>query len=157
MQNLLKIHQLISFGDKFASRWGADLLGLLVRCYVAWQFFKSGLVKIQSWEGTVDLFRDEYQVPLLSPELAALFGTAGELTLPLLLFVGLASRPAAFALLLVNVMAVVSYPLLFTLPCPAAINDHFYWGVMLLVVATFGPGRIALDTWLTRKWSTASN
>lgn len=154
MQKLLKLHQLISSGDKLASSWGADILGLLLRCYVGWQFFKSGLVKVQNWEGTLGLFRDEYQVPLLSPELAAVFGAAGELGLPLLLFIGLASRPAALGLLAVNVMAVVSYPLLFTLPCPAAINDHFYWGVLLLVLATFGPGRMALDTWLARKWST---
>ncbi len=152
MEKLLKIHQFLSRFDALASSWGADIFGLILRCYVGLQFFKSGLVKVQHWEGTLDLFRDEYHVPLLSPELAAVFGAAGELSLPLLLFVGLLSRPAALGLLGVNIMAVISYPVLFTLPCPAAINDHFYWGALLLVVATFGPGRITLDYWLAKKW-----
>ncbi len=152
MQKILKIHQFLSGADKLASTWGADIFGLILRCYVGLQFFKSGLVKVQIWEGTLDLFRDEYHVPLLPPELAAVFGTAGELGLPLLLFVGLLSRPAALGLLAVNIMAVVSYPVLFTLPCPAAINDHFYWGALLLVIVFFGPGRITLDQWLAKKW-----
>jgi putative oxidoreductase len=48
-------------------------------------------------------------------------------------------------------MAVVSYPQLFTFECPAAINDHFYWGVLLLVLCVFGPGRLGLDHWLWKQ------
>ena len=55
---------------------------LAARLYVAKVFFFSGLTKLRDWEITVALFTDEYQVPLLSPELAALLGTAGELVLP---------------------------------------------------------------------------
>lgn len=155
MQKLTLLFQLLNRFDQFAADWGAALLGLWLRCYVAWQFMKAGIAKVSNWDGTLDLFRDEYQVPFLPPELAAVMGAAGELTLPVLLFVGLFSRPAALALLGVNIMAVVSYPQLFSLSCPAAINDHFFWGVMLLVVASFGPGKIALDTWLARKFQTA--
>ena len=146
------LFKLLNRFDQFAAEWGAALFGLWLRCYVGWQFMKAGIAKVSNWDGTLDLFRDEYHVPFLPPELAAVMGAAGELTLPLLLFVGLFSRPAALALLVVNIMAVVSYPQLFSLPCPAAVNDHFFWGVMLLVVASFGPGKIALDTWLARKF-----
>jgi putative oxidoreductase len=82
---------------------------------------------------------------------AAVMGAGGELTFPILLFVGLLSRPAAFGLFFVNLMAVISYPDLFTFECPAGINDHFYWGAMLLVVMAFGPGRLSLDNWLGGK------
>lgn len=139
--------------DKLLGEWGGALFGVVLRCYVGWQFMKAGLAKISNWEGTLDLFRDEYQVPLLPPELAAYFGAGGELVLPLLLFAGLFSRPAALGLLGVNIMAVISYPLLFKLPCPAAINDHFYWGALLLCVAVFGPGKLSLDHFLQRKFA----
>lgn len=137
--------------DKLFDHWGGSALSLFLRCYVGWQFFKAGLVKISDWGTTLALFRDEYQVPLLAPELAAYLGTAGELLLPVLLCVGLLSRPAALALLLVNGMAVLSYPQLFSFDCPAAINDHFYWGLMLLVLVAYGPGKLALDARLGRR------
>jgi len=91
------------------------------------------------------LFTDEYQTPLLSPEVAAVMGAAGELALPVLLFAGLLARPAALGLFMVNLMAVISYPQLWKFDCPAAINDHKYWGMLLLVLVVFGPGRFALD------------
>ena len=53
---------------------------------------------------------------------------------------------------MVNVMAVLSYPALFEFACPAAVNDHLYWGALLLVLATYGPGRFTLDRWLARRW-----
>ena len=56
---------------------------------------------------------------------------------------------------IVNAMAVVSYPQLWEFDCPAAINDHLYWGALLLVLAACGPGKFSLDAWLTRKRSHA--
>ena len=44
---------------------------LATRCYVAWQFWKSGWLKVTSWDTTLGLFRDEYHVPLLPPDVAA--------------------------------------------------------------------------------------
>lgn len=140
----------LALDDKLA-QWGGAALGLFLRLYVGWQFFKAGRVKLADWDATLALFREEYHVPLLAPHLAAYLGAAGELVLPLLLFVGLLSRPAALGLLLVNAMAVLSYPQLFSFECPAAINDHFYWGVMLLALLVYGPGRISLDQLLTRQ------
>eukprot|EP01030_Chromulinospumella_sphaerica_P009679 gene9679-9488_t len=137
--------------DDKLTQWGGAALGLFLRLYVGWQFFKAGMVKLGDWGATLALFRDEYHVPLLPAELAAYLGAAGELVLPLLLFAGLLSRPAALALLLVNGMAVLSYPQLFSFDCPAAINDHFYWGIMLLALLVYGPGRISLDQALARR------
>ena len=61
------------------------LLGL--RLWVSWQFLKSGWLKLGDWDSTLFLFQEEYRVPLLSPELAAVAGTFGELFFPLLLIV----------------------------------------------------------------------
>ena len=151
MEKILRLHQALSRYDHRIADWGGSLLSLALRAYIGWQFFKSGLTKITDWSLTLALFRDEYQVPVIPPELAALMGTLGELGLPVLLVIGLLSRPAALGLLVLNLMAVVSYPQLFTFECPAAINDHFYWGVLLLVLCVFGPGRLGLDHWLWKQ------
>ena len=150
MNAILGMHRQLTRFDANISDWGGSLASLALRCYIGWQFFKSGLTKIQEWDTTLALFRDEYHVPVLPPELAAYMGAGGELLLPLLLFAGLLTRPAALALFCVNAMAVLSYPQLFAFECPAAINDHFYWGAGLLMVVAFGPGRIALDSALAR-------
>ncbi len=145
MKTLLALHRSTTRFDPLVTRWGGSLMSLAIRGYVGWQFMKAGLIKVQDWSATLALFRDEYHVPLLPPELAAYMGAGGELVLPVLLFAGLLTRPAALALFLVNAMAVVSYQQLFGFECPAALNDHFYWGALLLALAAFGPGRWSLD------------
>jgi putative oxidoreductase len=52
---------------------------------------------------------------------------------------------SALGLLIVNIMAVVSYPILWSLDCPAALNDHFYWGILLIGLVIFGAGRFSID------------
>ncbi|MDC8757439.1 DoxX family protein [Janthinobacterium fluminis] len=151
MKTLLGLHAYSTRFDTTVNDWGGSLLSLAIRFFVGAQFLRAGLTKISDWGATVALFHDEYHVPLLSPDVAAVMGASAELVLPVMLFVGLLSRPAALALLLVNVMAVLSYPQLFSFECPAAINDHFYWGALLLVVAAFGPGRFSLDHILGKK------
>lgn len=120
---------------------------LAIRLYIAWIFFKSGLLKIQSWESTLTLFEYEYAVPLLSTELAAWLGTAAELVLPVLLALGLAGRFAALALFLFNIVAVISYPDL----SDVGRQHHLYWGMLLAMLAVHGPGLLSADGWLARR------
>ena len=128
-----------------------DVMALAIRLWVGLQFFQSGWLKITSWENTLFLFREEYHVPLLSPHLAAIGGTMGELLFPLLLWLGLFGRLSALGLGAVNVMAVVAYAhVLFAEGFEAALAQHILWGFALLVVAIFGPGRISADALLLR-------
>lgn len=125
---------------------------LLTRAWVSWQFLKSGWLKATNWDVTVELFRSEYQVPLLSPTLAAMAGTFGELFFPALLMLGLLSRVGALGLLAVNLMAVVSYwHVLGQEGFEAALAQHLLWGFMLLVIAVCGAGRFSLDNALERR------
>jgi putative oxidoreductase len=80
-------------------------------------------------------------VPLLSPEWAALSGTAGELVLPVLLALGLGGRFAALGLSVVNAVAVISLAEI----APAALQQHILWGCLLIGLLLWGPGRWALD------------
>lgn len=122
------------------------LAALAGRVYVAQVFFLSGLTKIRDWGTTVSLFTDEYHVPLLPPEMAAVMGTAGELVLPVLLVLGLGGRFAALGLSFVNVVAVISLSEI----APAALQQHITWGVILICLALFGCGKWAADHWLNK-------
>ncbi len=121
---------------------------LLARGYVAEAFFRSGLTKIRDWETTLALFGDEYKVPLLSPGVAAVLGTAGELVLPVMLVLGLGGRFAALGLSVVNVVAVISLSEI----APAALQQHVTWGVLLAGLAVYGVGRWSLDGALLKPW-----
>jgi putative oxidoreductase len=123
-----------------------SLLLLGLRLWVSWEFLKSGWLKITSWQNTVFLFENEYHVPVLPPYAAAVAGTLGELVFPVLLIAGLAGRLSALGLFAVNVMAVVSYAhVLLTEGFEAAVAQHYLWGIALLVLLVFGPGRLSLD------------
>ncbi|OIQ24954.1 DoxX family protein [uncultured Vibrio sp.] len=125
------------------------LLLLFCRLWVAWVFFNSGLVKIASWDSTLYLFEYEYVVPLLPWELAAYSGTAAELILPVFLALGLLTRPMAAILFVFNIIAVVSYPLLWE----KGFFDHQLWGLMILIVVVWGAGPLSIDKWLKQKVS----
>jgi len=143
-----RLHHFNDFAERAARVLVAPLL-LVSRIYVAWQFLKSGWLKVSDWETTLFLFEEEYQVPLLSPMLAATSGTIGELVFPVLLILGLLTRYAAAGLFAVNIMAVVSYAhVLLGEGFEAALGQHYLWGLMLLVVLVFGPGRLSVDAWL---------
>jgi putative oxidoreductase len=129
---------------------------LALRLYVSLVFFRSGLVKISDWGATLALFRDEYKVPLLPPDVAAVVGALGELTFPVLITLGLCGRFGAAGLFVVNVMAVVSYPQLFGFDCPAGLNAHVYWGSILLALSVFGPGKISLDALILKRLGLAA-
>ena len=127
-----------------ALTWFAPVIDFAIRLYMASVFFRSGLVKIGNWDGTLYLFANEYRVPLLPPELAAWLGTFGELFFPPLLALGLAARFAALSLSLVNVVAVISFWHVLG-QNEAARMSHFYWGLLLLVTLCHGPGKLSVD------------
>jgi putative oxidoreductase len=123
------------------------LLAFGLRLYVARVFLLSGLTKIHDWSVTLALFENEYHVPALSPPVAAVLGTATELSMPVLLALGLGTRFAAGMLLVFNIVAVVPYP---DLP-DIAVKDHILWGLMLLVLFVHGPGALSADRLLSRR------
>lgn len=120
---------------------------LLARLYIAKVFFLSGLTKLRDWEITLALFSDEYHVPLLPPELAAVMGTTGELLLPVLLVLGLGGRFAAAGLFVVNAVAAISLPDI----GEAALQQHVFWGSLLVGLVLWGPGRWSVDGWFLRR------
>jgi len=115
---------------------------LAARLYVAYVFFLSGLESLRSWDATLYLYESEFHVPLLPPQLAAVMGTAGEVLLPPLLALGLFGRFGALGLSVVNAVALLSY--MYALQ-PPAIMLHYIWGILLIVVALWGPGKWSVD------------
>jgi putative oxidoreductase len=126
---------------------------LAARVYVSMVFFRSGLTKLRDWDTTLALFNDDYHVPLLPPELAAVLGTGGELLLPLLLMPGIVARFAALGLSVVNVVAVLSLADI----AEAALQQHVFWGSLLLALLLWGPGRWSVDHWLSRRLAATSS
>ncbi|BCL76360.1 membrane protein [Jeongeupia sp. HS-3] len=119
----------------------APLFALAARLYVAKAFFLSGLTKIRDWDTTLLLFTEEYQVPFLTPPIAAVLATGGELALPVLLVLGLFGRFAAAGLFILNAVAVISYPGL----APIQLKDHLLWGVLLAYLLIHGCGAWSFD------------
>jgi len=116
---------------------------LAARLYVAKVFLLSGLTKVRDWDTTLALFMDEYHVPLLPAELAAWLGTGAELILPVLLVLGLGGRIAALGLFVLNAVAVIS---LMNVP-DAALQQHMFWGSLLIGLVLWGPGAWSIDAW----------
>ncbi len=122
-----------------------SLLALPLRFAVATVFWNSGMTKLANWGTAVALFADEYHVPLLSPEVAAYMAASIELTAPVLLVLGLFTRPAALVLLgMTTVIEVFVYP--------EAWPTHIQWAAMLLVLLCRGPGRLSIDHLLWRRF-----
>ena len=117
------------------------------RLYVAKVFFLSGLTKLHDWDTTLALFMDEYHVPLLPSQVAAWLGTGAELLLPVLLVLGLGGRVAALGLFVLNGVAVISLMDV----ADAALQQHVFWGSLLLALVLWGPGRWSVDAW----WASA--
>lgn len=139
-----------------------SLIALLARFSIAAVFWKSGQTKVVGlsidlvegrfewgWphlaESTVPLFTDEYRLPLIPPEWAALMATVAEHVLPVLLLMGLATRFSALGLLIMTaVIQVLVYP--------SAYMVHGLWATALLFLMVHGPGRLSLDYLLGRRW-----
>jgi putative oxidoreductase len=114
------------------------LLALPLRVGAAAVFWNSAMTKLANWDTTIELFTDEYKVPLLPPELAANLALSVELTTPVLLVLGLLTRAAALVLLgMTTVIEIFVYP--------QAWPTHIQWAAMLLVLLCRGAGTLSLD------------
>jgi putative oxidoreductase len=127
-------------------RFPLSIIQLAMRVGVGAVFFKAGLLKYNSWEFTVQLFRDEYKVPLLDPAVAAQLAMVQELSVPVLLFLGLATRLATLPLL--GMIAVIQ-----TFVYPGAWTEHLVWSSILVFLLTRGPGALSLDRLIDRRFS----
>lgn len=125
-----------------------DLIALAHRLAIAAVFFLSGRTKVTGWltvsDGTLQLFEEEYRVPILSPELAAHLATYAEHLLPLLLVIGLGTRVAAAALLMMTlVIQIFVYP--------DAWSTHLSWIALMLYLLARGAGKWSLDAVLGQR------
>jgi putative oxidoreductase len=121
------------------------VLALPLRFAVATVFWNSAMTKLADWNAALELFREEYRLPLLAPELAAYVAVSIELTTPVLLVLGLATRPVALILLgMTTVIEVFVYP--------QAWPTHIQWAAMLLVLLCRGAGNWSLDCLLYRRF-----
>lgn len=121
-----------------------SLLAVPLRFAVATVFWNSAMTKLANWNTAIELFTEEYKVPLFPPELAAYMAASIELTAPVLLVLGLATRPAALVLLgMTAVIEVFVYP--------QAWPTHLQWAAMLLVLLCRGAGAWSLDFRISRR------
>jgi putative oxidoreductase len=134
------------------------LLAFVARFSIAAVFWKSGQTKVQGFaidivnqeftlgwprlsDSVVDLFRDEYKLPLIPPETAATLAAFAEHFFPLLILVGLATRLSALALLgMTMTIQLFVYP--------DAYPTHGTWAAVLLYLMAYGPGKLSLDHWI---------
>jgi len=121
-----------------ARRFPLPLLEFGMRLAVGATFFRSGMNKRESFDTAITLFRDEYRLPLLPPEIAAYLGTAVELTAPVLLVLGVLARLGATALL---VMTLTIQFLVY----PENWPEHLMWASILAYVLRSGPGTLSID------------
>ena len=120
------------------------VLAIPLRLAVATVFWNSAMTKLANWNTAVELFIEEYKVPVLPPEIAAYMAASIELTAPVLLVIGLATRPVALVLLgMTTVIEMFVYP--------QAWPTHIQWAAMLLVLLCRGPGKLSFD-YLVRRW-----
>ncbi|MDO9439844.1 MAG: DoxX family protein [Beijerinckiaceae bacterium] len=124
-----------------AERIPHDVIALCARIFPAAVFWASGQTKLEGWrvsESAVELFKEEYKLPLLDPTIGAHMAAFAETAFPILLVLGLASRLSALALLgMTLVIQLLVYP--------GAWPTHGVWATCFLIVIARGPGRMSLD------------
>ncbi len=115
-----------------------SFIQLMARVSMAMIFWRSGQAKIANWDLTLQLFANEYKVPVLPPEIAAPLAAAVELSTPVLLVLGLLTRVATLPM--IGMTLVIQ-----TFVYPMAWVDHLTWMAMLLLLLSRGPGVFSLD------------
>ena len=121
---------------------------LVLRIPIAAVFWRSGQTKVDGWHlssSAVDLFRDEYKLPIIDPTFAAYLSAFAEHFFSVFLVVGLAPRFSALALLIMTlVIEIFVYP--------DAWPTHGTWAACFLVLMVQGPGKISLDHWIAQRF-----
>lgn len=156
------LHALIQRFKTLFARIPNSALAFLARFSIAAVFWKSGQTKVQGFEidivsgnvtlgwprlsdSVVDLFRDEYRLPLVPPEMAATLAAFAEHVLPVLILLGLATRLSALGLLgMTMTIQLLVYP--------DAYPTHGTWAAVLLYLMLHGPGKLSLDHWIARRY-----
>ncbi len=123
--------------------------GLICRLAIAGVFWRSGQTKVHGFfvinDSTYDLFRDEYKVPAIPPEIAAVMATISEHLFSALLVIGLASRLSAAALFgMTLTIEIFVYP--------ESWPDHLMWSAAMLFVIIRGPGTVSIDHVIRKKF-----
>ncbi len=132
----------------------APLAQLALRIALAVPFFRSGLTKWDSFghlsDNAVYLFREEFrlhilgmEIPYPAPALVAHLSGIAEITLPVLLVLGLGTRWAAMGLLAMTCIIQLTEP-------DGWANFHLPWAAMALALITWGAGPLSLDALLRR-------
>lgn len=115
-----------------------SVIQLMARCSLAVIFWRSGETKSANWDLTVQLFANEYKVPVLPPEVAATIAYSFEHYCPIFLVLGLFTRIATLPL--IGMTLVIQ-----TFVYPQAWTDHLTWMTMMLLLLSRGPGVVSLD------------
>lgn len=127
--------------NRLATRIPEDLVDLMLRVFPALVFWQSGQTKVEGLrikDSTWFLFEQEYALPLIPSDMAAVMATVAEHLLPVLLILGLLTRLSALGLL--TMTAVIQ---LFVYP--DAWITHGLWMAALLALVAYGPGRWSAD------------
>lgn len=158
--SLSRLERPVRFAVGLAEHVPDSLIALLGRFSIAAVFWKSGQTKVQGFaidivggefqfgmprlsDSVVDLFRDEYSLPVVPPEIAAPMAAFAEHLFPLLILIGLATRFSALALL---VMTATIQLLVY----PDAYPTHGVWAAVLLFLIARGPGAVSIDRLIAR-------
>lgn len=122
-------------------------VALVTRISIAGVFWQSGQTKVDGFrvtESAIELFRNEYQLPVIDPVIGAHLAALAEHFFPVLLLLGLATRFSALALLgMTLVIQIFVYP--------DAWPTHGTWAACLLLLMTRGAGLISLDHLIARR------
>ncbi|CAG1004961.1 thiosulfate dehydrogenase [quinone] large subunit [Burkholderiales bacterium] len=128
--------------DRLATLVGDSVLALVARIAIAAIFLQSGRTKVEGLltvtPSAIELFRSEYRLPLLPPEIAAHLAAYAEHLFPMLLVAGLFTRLSALALLgMTAVIQIFVYP--------DAWPTHLSWAGLMLFLVARGAGPVSLD------------
>lgn len=138
---------LIARANALMSAIPYSLVALIGRISIAAVFWRSGQTKLDGWhvsDGAIELFREEYRLPVIDPVIAAYLATFAEHFFPVLLVVGLATRFSALALLIMTlVIQIFVYP--------DAWPTHGSWATIFLMLMAQGPGKISFDHVIARR------